>query len=77
LYILSYYPVGAETYCAVCPFVQREGNIMLILVHATKRSSECSFQFTGQSVLSETSVHSSILITMKNIQSSLKKNKFK
>lgn len=30
----------------------REVNIVLILMHETKSSSECSFQFDGQSILS-------------------------
>lgn len=44
------YQSGAETYHAVCPFVQEE---MLLFMHATKRSLECSFQFAEQSILSE------------------------
>lgn len=44
------YQSGAETYHAVCPFVQGE---MLVFMHATKRSSECSFQIARQRILSE------------------------
>lgn len=40
------YQSGAETCHDVCPFVQGE---LLIFMHASKRSSECFFQFAGQS----------------------------
>lgn len=43
--------VQAEMHDAVRPFVQREIYIMLIPVHVSK-SSESSFQFAGQKILS-------------------------